>query len=171
MWLNLEQWPWRRRRQTRLARAAVALGIAAMATLVPLPASQSAERSPRQCVRLRGNVARYCGPASARLSVFPDALFRGGSCARKRVTGIDLLQVRIGAKSLDGSLTNGGLSYFSLGIAESHSKPTSGNVIAYDRSQRWVGRVVSLQGGAGGGAFVARAVAGSRGRASGRFSC
>jgi hypothetical protein len=167
----LEHRPWQRRWRTRLARALVTLGIAAMATIVPLPASPLADRSPTQCARVRASVARYCGTASARLSVFPDVLFRGGSCARKRITGIDLLQVRIGAKALDGSRTNGGLPYFSLGIAESRSMPASGNVIAYDRSQRWFGRVASLRGDAGGGTFVAQGIAGSRGRAGGRFSC
>ncbi len=171
MWFDSEHWPWHRRRQPRLARAAVTLAVAATATLVLLPASWSADRSPTQCVRVSTNVARYCGPASARLSVFPDALFRGGFCARKVVGGIGLLQVRIGAKALDGTRANDGLSYFSLGFADARAKPRSGNVIAFFRSRRWFGRVVSSNGTTDGGTFVAQGVAGSHGSVSGQFRC
>jgi hypothetical protein len=154
-----------------LARAAVAVGIAAtMATLAPLSSSQSAVGGAR-CIRTRGNVAHYCGRARARLSVFPNALFKGGFCAHKKVAGIDLLQVRIGAESLDASATNAGLSYFSLGIADPRSRPRSGNVIAYYQSKRWVGRVVSLKGGAEGGVFGAQGIVDSQSAAGGRFRC
>jgi hypothetical protein len=155
-----------------LARAAVAVGIAAtMATLAPLSSSQSAVGGTTRCIRTSGNVAHYCGRARARLSVFPNALFKGGFCAHKKVAGIDLLQVRIGAKSLDASRTNGGLPYFSLGIADPRSRPRSGNVIAYYRSKRWVGRVVSWKGGAAGGMFGAQSIVGGHGEAGGRFRC
>ena len=154
------------------ARAAVAVGITATIGTLPCPASpDSAVESATSCVRISRNVARYCGPASARLSAFRTALFRGGFCARKRVDGIRLLQVRIGARSLDGSRTNDGLPYFSLGITGSPSGPKSGNVIAYYRSQRWFGRVVSLKGAGDGGTFAAQGVGGSRGRATASFRC
>jgi hypothetical protein len=157
---------------TRLAGAAVALGIAApMATLAPPSGSHSAAEAPTRCVRISAKVARYCGPASARLSAFPDARFKGGFCARKMVAGVALLQVRIGARSLDGSSTNDSLPYFSLGAADSRSRPTSGNVVAFYRSRRWVGRVLAMRSEAGGGRFVAQGLAGSRSRASGRFRC
>jgi hypothetical protein len=154
------------------ARAAVAVGIAAMMGTLPYPASShSAVGSATPCVRISRNVAHYCGPASARLSVFRSALFRGGFCARKRVDGIGLLQVRIGARSLDGSRTNDGLPYFSLGITGSPSGAKSGNVIAYYRSRRWIGRIVSFRGNAHGGTFAAQGVGGSRGRATASFRC
>ena len=154
-----------------LAQMLVALGIAVIVMSPPRSASHAKAGATTACVRIEGNVAHYCGPATARLSVFPAAFFRHGSCARKRASGVRLLQVRIGARSLDGSGTNGGLPYFSLGIAGSHSKPKSGNVIAYYRSRRWVGRVGSFGGGEDGGTFVAQGIAGSRGRATGRFRC
>jgi hypothetical protein len=158
--------------RTRLARAAVALGIAApMATLAPPSGSHSAAGTPTRCVRISAKVARYCGPASARLSVFPDARFRSGFCARERVAGVALLQVRIGARSLDGSSTNDRLPYFSLGAADSRSRPTSGNVVAFYQSRRWVGRVVSMKTETDGGRFVAQGLAGNQGRATGRFRC
>lgn len=113
----------------------------------------------------------YCGRATARLSVFPRVVFKSGSCTRKQVDHVRLLQVRIGARSMDGSQTNAGLPYFSLGIAGSRSKRASGNVIAYYRSRRWVGRVVSFKGDEGGGALVARGIARSRGRATASFRC
>jgi hypothetical protein len=139
--------------------------------VAPLSSSHLVAEGSARCVRADAHVAHYCGRASARLSVFPGALFEGGFCARKRVTGVALLQVRIGAMLLDGSSTNGGLTYFSLGIADSRSKPTSGNVIAFFRSRRWFGRVVSMQGGAVGGTFVAQGIMGGHGSAHGRFRC
>jgi hypothetical protein len=77
----------------------------------------------------------------------------------------------VGAKALDGSPGNEGLPYFSLGSAGSPSQSRSGNVIAFLRSRRWLGRLVSLKTGAGGGTFVAQGLAGSHGRARGRFGC
>jgi len=149
----------------------VALGIAVIGISPPRSASHATAGASTACLRIKGNVAHYCGPATARLSVFPAAFFRHGSCARKRVDGVRLLQVRIGARSLDGSQTNSGLPYFSLGIAGSHLQPKSGNVIAYYRSRRWVGRVGSFKGDQDGGTLVAEGIAGSRGRATGRFRC
>lgn len=154
------------------ARAAVAVMIAAaIGMLQPRSTSRAAVRTTTACVHLSGNVAHYCGRATARLSVFPAAVFRHGSCTRRRVDGVRLLQVRIGARLLDGSSTNGGLPYFSLGIAGSHSQPRLGNVIAYHRSRRWVGSVGSFRGEDTGGTFVAQGIAGSRGRATASFRC
>ena len=160
-------------RQPRLfARAAVTVAIAAaIGILPPRSNSPAAAGATTACVQISRNVAHYCGPAAARLSVFPAAVFRHGSCTRKRNGGFRLLQVRIGVRSLDGSRTNGGLPYFSLGIAGSRSQPKSGNVIAYYRSRRWVGRVGSFKGDEDGGTFVAEGIAGSRGRATARFRC
>ena len=153
-----------------LGRAAVAVAIAA-AMLPPQSTSLSAVGTTTACVHISRNVAHYCGPATARLSVFPDAFFRRGSCTRKRIAGVRLLQVRIGARSLDGSSTNGGLPYFSLGLAGAGSRPKSGNVVAYYRSRRWVGRVGSFKSDEDGGTFVAQGIAGSRGGARARFRC
>ena len=155
-----------------LARTAVAVAIAAAIGMLALRStSHAAVGTTTACVHISGNVAHYCGRATARLSVFPAAFFRRGSCARRRVGGVRLLQIRIGARSLDGSRTNGGLPYFSLGVAGSHSQPRSGNVIAYYRSRRWVGRVGPFKGDEDGGTLVAEGIAGSRGRATGSFRC
>ena len=155
-----------------LGRTAVAVGIvAAIGMHQPQSASHAAVEATTACVHISGNVAHYCGPATARLSVFPAASFRHGSCTRKRLDSVRLLQVRIGARSLDGSSTNGGRPYFSLGIAGSYSQAKSGNVIAYFRSRRWVGRVGSFKGDDTGGTFVAQGIAGSRGRARESFRC
>jgi hypothetical protein len=154
------------------ARAAVSVAIAAAIGMLPTRSSSlAAAGATNACVHISRNVAHYCGSATARLSVFPAAVFRHGSCTRKRVGGFRLLQVRIGVRSLDGSRTNGGLPYFSLGIAGSHSRPGSGNVIAYYGSRLWVGRVGSFKGDNGGGTLVAQGIAGSQGRAIARFRC
>ncbi len=140
---------------------------------IPAPRSSvvSGARVTAPCVRIERNVALYCGRARARLSVFPEAVFRNGSCARRKLDGVRLLQVRLGARALDGSQTNNGLPYFSLGSAESASRPRSANVVAFFRSRRWFGRVASMKADEDGGTFVAQAIAGSHGHASGRFSC
>jgi hypothetical protein len=156
----------------RSRRAAVALAIVAtVATLTAAGGSQSAVGGATRCVHIDGKVARYCGPATARLSVFPGAAFKGGSCTRKRVDGVRLLQLRVGARSLDGSSTNDGLPYLSLGIAAFRSEPKSESVIAYDSSKRWFGRGVSFRGETDSGTIVAQGVAGSRGRAIASFRC
>jgi hypothetical protein len=157
---------------TLLACAAVAVAIAAtIEMLPPRSAFPAAVRTRSACVRISRNVAHSCGRATARLSVFPTALFSHGSCTRKRVGGVRLLQVRIGARSLDGNRANSGLPYFSLGVADSRSQPASGNVIAYYRSKRWFGRVVSFKDDAVGGKLVAHGVAGSHSRATASFRC
>ncbi len=119
------------------------------------------------CLPISRDVAHYCGPATARLSVFPGVVFRSGSCTRKKVNDVQLLQIRIGSRSLDGSRTNDGLPLFSLGLSGSRD----GSVVAYYKSKRWFGRAVSFKGDAHGGTFVTQGVAGSRGRAAGRFRC
>ena len=160
-------------RQPRLfARAAVTVAMAAaIGILPPRSNSPAAAGATTACVHISRNVAHYCGPATAQLGVFPGAVFRNGSCTRKRIDAVRLLQVRIGARSLDGSQTNHGLPYFSLGSADSRSQPKSGNVVAYYRSRRWFGRGVLLEGGADGGTFLVRGVAGNRGRAIASFRC
>jgi len=154
------------------ARAAVAVGLTAMAASpAAVSRAESARAGARPCVRTSGDVARYCGPATARLSVFPGVVFRNGFCARKSVGGVELLQVRIGMRSLDGSRTNGGLALFSLGISGNPSRPAGGSVVAYYRSGRWVGGGVSFRRDARGGTFVAQGVAGSSPRAIGSYHC
>jgi hypothetical protein len=155
-----------------VSRAAIVPALAAlMATVAPPANVVSAARVTASCVHIDRDVAHYCGRASAHLSVFPEAVFRSGSCLRRKVDGVRLLQVRIGARTLDGSQTNNGLPYFSLGSAESPSGPKSANVIAFFRSRPWFGHVVWMKGDRDGGTFIAQGIGGSNGRASGRFSC
>jgi hypothetical protein len=154
------------------ACAAVAVAVAAIVgSLAFVRGTHSALVGASPCVRIGGSVARYCGPATARLSVFPGFVFRNGSCVRKKLDGVRLLQLRIGARSLDGSRTNDGLPLFSLGMTGSPSRPRAGSVVAYYRGKRWFGRGVSFKGDALGGTFVAQGVAGNRGPATGSFRC
>ena len=141
--------------------------LAALGTLALAATTHSGPVLGARCVRTSGNVLHYCGPATARLSIFPRVVFRSGSCARKLVNGVHLLQVRIGARSLDGSRTNDGLTLFSLGMSDSRA----GSVVTYHKSKRWFGRTVSFRGDASGGTFVAQGIAGNRGHATGRFRC
>ena len=110
----------------RIAIAAILLGAATMAAGPSGPAAGKT----RPCMRAAGHVARYCGPATARLSAFPGVLFRNGSCAQRRTGGVDL---KVGTKSLVSSRTNAGLTLFKLQLtgrshtrrAESSSRTTS----------------------------------------------
>jgi len=150
----------------RIAIAAILLGAATMAAGSFEPAAGKT----RPCMRA-SDVARYCGPATARLSAFPGVLFRNGSCAQRRTGGVPLLQVRIGTKSLVSSRTNAGLTLFTLQLTGPLSHPTSGVVLAYFKSSYWQGRIASFRGNARAGTFRAEGVFPSRGRATGSFGC
>ena len=149
----------------RIAIAAILLGAATMAAGPSGPAAGKT----RPCMRAAGHVARYCGPATARL--FPGVLFRNGSCAQRQTGGVPLLQVRIGTKSLVSSRTNAGLTLFTLQLTGPLSYPASGIVLAYFKSSYWQGRSASFRGNARAGTFRAEGVFPSRGRATGSFRC
>ncbi|MBA3375804.1 MAG: hypothetical protein H0U00_08340 [Actinobacteria bacterium] len=151
----------------RVAIAAILLAAATMAAGPSRPAAAKA----RLCVHSAGDVARYCGPAEARVSAFPGVLFRKGSCTQSRTGGVPLLQVHIGAKSLVSSRTNGGLTLFTLQLTGPLSHPTSGLVLAYFKSSYWQGRSTSFRGNARAGTFRAEGVFPSRGHATGSFRC
>jgi hypothetical protein len=90
---------------------------------------------------------------------------------RKQVGRVELLQVRIGTRSLDGSRTNEGMTLFSLGVAHPPAQQPGGSVIAYYGGARWLGRATAFTGDTEGGTFDAQGVGRSHGRASGRFHC
>jgi hypothetical protein len=115
-------------------------------------------------------VVRYCGPATARLSVFSGVTFRNGTCKRQTVNGVPLLSLGLGSRS-QNARTNSGLTYLGLTISGPPSRPTGGGVIAYYKSKRWGGRGVSFKGSATAGTFVIKGINGSSGTASGRFHC
>ena len=120
--------------------------------------------------RIVSGVVRYCGPATAHLSVFPGVTFRNGTCKRQVVKGVPLLVLGMGARTQNAA-TNGGLAYFGLTVSGPAAHPTGGGVIAYWKGKRWGGRGVSFSGSASGGTFVARGINGSRGTARGSFRC
>jgi hypothetical protein len=120
--------------------------------------------------RIVNRVVRYCGPATARLSVFSGVTFKNGSCKRQGVGALARLTVVLGARSQNAA-TNSGLPYFGLTVSGPLSRPTGGGVIAYWKSKRWGGRGVSFRGNASGGTFVARGINGSSGIARGSFRC
>src|SRR5919199_4358917 len=112
--------------------------------------------------RIAGGVVRYCGPATAHLSVFPGVTFRNGTCKRQVVKGVPLLVLGMGARTQNAA-TNGGLAYFGLTVSGPAAHPTGGGGVALWKGERWGGRGVSFSGSASGGAFVARGINGSRG--------
>ena len=160
---------------TRLSSATLAAGatIAAAVALLSVSAiTTSADaRDAAACkARLINRAVHYCGPATARLSVFPGVTFRHGKCSHQTLKSGPLLSVGIGVRTRDPK-TNNGQAYFGLTISGKLSKPTGGGVIAYANGKRWGGRGVSFNGTARGGTFVVRGISGSRGTATGRFDC
>lgn len=122
--------------------------------------------------RLVGKVLYACGPATARLSVFPGVTFKNGSCHRIFRSSPTGLSVGIGVNALRlNTATNDGRPLFGLTISGPLSHPTGGGVLAYWKSKSWRGRGVSFKGTANGGTFVARGIQGSRGTATGSFHC
>jgi hypothetical protein len=123
------------------------------------------------------NTVRFCGPATATLSVFPRVTFRNGTCRRTTANGMQALFLKIGVRSLQNPLqkggTNGGLAYFDLSIVGSISHPAGGGVIAFWKGKHWYGRGVSFSGGTNRGTFVASGIPerGSHGTATGGFRC
>jgi hypothetical protein len=115
-------------------------------------------------------VVRYCGPATARLSVFSGVTFKNGTCRRTRVNGAPLLTLGLGSRTQNAA-TNGGRTYLGLTISGPLSRPTGGGVIAYYKSKRWGGRGVSFTASAAGGRFLVKGINGSKGSGTGSFSC
>jgi hypothetical protein len=115
-------------------------------------------------------VVHYCGPASARLAIFPGVTFKNGTCTRQTLKSGPLLSMGVGARSQNAA-TNSGLTYLGLTVSGPLSKPTGGGVIAYYKSKRWGGKGVSFRASASGGTFVVKGINGSTGTASGSFHC
>lgn len=115
-------------------------------------------------------VVHFCGPATARLGVFPGVTFKNGTCTRQTLKSGPLLSLGLGTRSQNAA-TNSGLAYLGLTVSGPLSKPTGGGVIAYYKSKRWGGRGVSFKASGSGGTFVVKGINGSRGTASGSFHC
>lgn len=115
-------------------------------------------------------VVHYCGPATARLTIFPGVTFKNGTCLRQTLKSGPLLSMGAGARSRNAA-TNSGLAYFGLTVSGPLSKPTGGGVIVYYKSKRWGGRGVSFKATSSGGTFVVKGINGSSGTASGSFHC
>jgi len=148
-----------------LLAGTVALAVAAASASANVDAATSACKP-----RLAGETVVYCGPATARLSVFPGGVFTSGSCRRSVVAGVPQLTVKIGARTQDAR-TNSGRAYFGLSISGPLSHPTGGGVIAYSKSERWGGVGVGFHGNTNAGTFVASGINGSSGHATGSFHC
>jgi hypothetical protein len=152
-----------------------ALAIAALALLIGAAVSVAAA-GPGAVAQLQckstivNRVVHYCGPATAKLSVFSGVTFRNGTCRRQTVNGASLLSLGVGVRS-QNARTNSGLTYFGLTVSGPPSRPTGGGVIAYYKSKRWGGRGVSFKGSATSGTFVVKGINGSHGTFSGSFHC
>jgi hypothetical protein len=128
------------------------------------------ERSRTSKASIVNGTVRYCGPATARLSVFAGVTFRNGSCRQTTVAGAPLFTVKLGQRT-QSAATNSGRAYFGLSVSGPFSHPSSGGVIVYWKGKRWGGPGISFKGNAHAGTFVARGINGSRGKASGSYRC
>jgi hypothetical protein len=157
--------------QTRFATLAVAALALLVGSAVSVAAAGPAAVTRALCKpTIVNQVVRYCGPATARLSVFSGVTFRNGTCKRQTVNGVPLLSLGLGSRS-QNARTNSGLTYLGLTISGPPSRPTGGGVIAYYKSKRWGGRGVSFKGSATAGTFVIKGINGSSGTARGSFHC
>ena len=155
---------------TRLGTFAM-VAVALLAGALSLAAAGPAAVTRMLCKpSIANRVVRYCGPATARLSVFPGVTFKNGTCRHQTLSGVPLLSLGLGSRS-QNARTNNGLTYLGLTVSGPASRPTGGGVIAYYKSKRWGGRGVSFTGSATHGTFVIKGINGSRGTAKGSFSC
>jgi len=157
--------------------------VAAAALLVTTAVSAPSERRHslyRPCFgdshvgTIANGVIRYCGPANARLSVFPGVRFQNGSCyfysTTSRSGWAGVVNVELGSRSFNRK-TNKGLRYMVLSAA-ALPRPNGTSVTAYSKGKRWHGAIVSpYDGKSHAGRFVARGDQGSHGRATGSFRC
>lgn len=167
----------RKRKSALLGTAITAAGFALAPALVI--GAPSAVAGPTACKPTVSSAAiRFCGPATARLSIFPGVTFRNGTCLLKAVNpGGPTLDLKLGTRSMKNPFqvggTNGGLPYFALAVDGPLSSPAGGGVIAFYKGKHWYGRGVSFRGNARGGTFVAQGIPerGSHGTATGSFHC
>lgn len=157
-------------KRTSIGLVAAALAIALVAGVSVAAAKPDTLRALLCKPTIVQGVVKYCGPATARLSIFPGVTFKNGTCKRQTLNSGPLLSLGLGARSQNVA-TNSGLAYYGLTISGPLSKPTGGGVIVYYKSKRWGGRGVSFKANGSGGTFVVKGINGSRGTASGSFHC
>ena len=153
-------------------RAAVLAAATVAACALVAPSLGAPQRSVRAgCApTFVAGAMRFCGPASARVSIFPGVTFRGGTCKQEVVAGEPTLTLELG-QLVPGSKTNGGRQYLKMGISGPLTQPTGGYLIAFYRGRRWSGVGESLKATRRAGSFVARATPPSHGTAKGSFRC
>jgi hypothetical protein len=156
-------------RSPRSVAAALAIfaGCALSASSIAAPAGAAGGRCTPGFVR---GAMRFCGPASARVSVFSGVTFRGGTCKQEVVAGERTLTLELG-QLVPGSKTNAGWPYVKIDISGPLSRPTSGYLVAFYRGKRWSGLGDSLKASRRGGSFVVRGTPPSHGVAKGSFRC
>ena len=154
----------------RASTGSVVVAALAVALLVGVSVAAAGPHSLLCKPTIVQKVVRYCGPATARLSIFGGVTFKNGTCKRQTLSSGPLLSLGLGARSQNAA-TNSGLTYLGLTVSGPLSKPTGGGVIAYYKGKRWGGRGVSFRARASGGTFVVKGINGSTGTASGSFRC
>lgn len=153
-----------------LTLGAVATGLVAL--IAPLSAGSRPHATPCR-PKVSAEAIRYCGAATATLSIFKGVTFRSGTCLLKGGG----LSLKIGTRSLKNPLqtggNNSGLAYFDLSVSGPLSSPAGGGVIAFWKGKHWYGSGVSFKGNSHAGTFVARGIAarGSHGNATGDYRC
>jgi hypothetical protein len=149
--------------------AALALVASGVVMASPLAATSAGGTCTAKFV---AGAMRLCGPATARLSVFPGYTFRNGTCKRTTVAGKPTFILELGALSTVKPRTNGGLSYLKIEIDGPLSHPTGGSVTSWHKGKRWAGVGESFNGTARRGTFVVTGVFANGGRrATGSFRC
>jgi hypothetical protein len=166
-----------RRQAMKQIGATAVIGLVALTTLLIYEHGQAAAALASACRPTVTSAAiRYCGSATATLSIFKGITFRSGSCV-VRPGGSPSLSLKLGQRSLKNPFqtggTNSGLPYFDLSVDGPLSSPVGGGVAVFWRGRHWYGRGVSFKGNARAGMFVVQGIPqrGSHGTATGSYRC
>jgi hypothetical protein len=167
----------------RPLRQAAALGFVAIAVAVVVPvlwvaATSHAFAASTACrPQVTAVAIRYCGRATARLSLFPGVVFRNGTCSLHSGGLSPTLSLKLGTRSLKNPFqaggNNSGLAYFDLSVVGPLNNPTGGGVIVFFKGKHFYGSGVSFEGNTRTGRFVVQGIRarGSQGRATGSYRC
>jgi hypothetical protein len=147
----------------------VVVACAVTAALLTASGTGAANDACKPSGTLVGTTIHYCGPATARLSIFPGVTFKGGTCSTTP-DGTVTFKLHIGTRTQD-ERHNSGRPYFAITVTGPLSRPTGGGVIAYWQGKRWGGAGTAFNGGHAGGSFTARGIKDSRGNATGSYKC
>jgi hypothetical protein len=166
-----------RNRSLTQAAALVPIAVAVVVSVLWGATSHAFAASKACTPQVTAVAIRYCGRATARLSLFPGVVFRNGTCNLHSGGLSPTLSLKLGTRSLKNPFqlggNNSGLAYFELSVVGPLNNPTGGGVIVFFKGKHFYGSGVSFEGNTHTGRFVIQGIRarGSHGRATGSYRC